>query len=87
MNVTTVKTTTTVRSINWRATIQDDNGSNVATMTGAVDSARPLGTTSLNVSSQALYAANADDVKAAYAEFQAMVLESAAFTTSETEEE
>lgn len=91
MKKTTKKTTKLTTSVSWSAQLKDDNGAQFASMTGLIDNAHPLGTTSLVVSNSALYAANEEAAKAAYAAFQeevAAVAETIApvVTTEEVEE-
>ncbi|MCD7768658.1 MAG: hypothetical protein LUH36_00850 [Oscillospiraceae bacterium] len=81
MNIVTTTTTKTTQSVQVTATVKDDSGAHIATMTGVIDAARPLGTTSLTVANQARYAANIDGVKEAYAAFQETMAEAAESVT------
>ena len=73
MKVTTVKTTTTVPSINWVKTITTDDGMRVAVLDGAVDTRHPLGYANLIVHSNNEYESAKEKIKAAYIEFQAEI--------------
>lgn len=70
MKQTTKKTTKQTVSVSWSVALKEDNGAQFASMTGLIDNAHPLGTTSLVVSNSTLYAANEAAAKAAYAAFQ-----------------
>lgn len=73
MVTTTKKTTKVVTSMTWSSVLKTEDGTQFATMTGAIDTSRPLGTTSLVVHNHALYAANEADAMTAYEAFKTEV--------------
>lgn len=70
MKKTTKKTTKLTTNVSWSVALKDETGAQFASMTGLIDNAHPLGTTSLVVSNSTLYSKNEEEAKAAYAAFQ-----------------
>lgn len=73
MKLTTTKTTTTRTTVTYKATLTDDDGKTIVSMTGTADSMRPLGNTNLTVANRTLFETHKDAVKAQYEAFQAAV--------------
>ena len=80
MKTNAVKQTRTTKSITWNTSLMDDNGKQFATMTGTLDSARPLGNATFTVINPSVFEANKADAQAAYAAFQMEVNKAASET-------
>lgn len=90
MRAKLTKQTHITKEIRWDGSLEDENGTKFAVMTGVLDVARPLGNTTFTVHNQTAFEANKPDAQAAYAEFQAMVNQAVSDTelaTIETEGE
>lgn len=73
MKANTVKQTRTTKAITWRTSLMDDTGKEFATMTGTLDSARPLGNATFTMINPSAFEANKAEAQAAYAAFQAEI--------------
>ena len=81
MTTEITKKTTTSTTITWSGKLSDDDGTRFASLSGSLDSTKPLGTSQLLVTNRTLYSENEEAAKEAFAAFQTLV-NSAADETS-----